>query len=703
MSAVWTFLNGESAAWAAHEARACWQGALCIGLVWAVCRLGARRLPASVRGVLWWLACLRLLVGLVWFAPVSVPVLPASPSVSMGASNFSAKAALSRARPFAEGKPIPQALPPKLAAPDAALPPALPCPLAPMRPSGLLLLQAAWLLCIFCGLALAARAGLQQRRLRRDAVPVENTAVQGEFRRLSETLGLKRLPRLAQSEGLSTPCVSGLWRPTILLPLGLTGTVTPDELRLALAHELAHVRRGDLWLAWLPALTRGLFAFHPLAWLACREWATAREEACDAMALRLTGAAPACYGRLLLKIASQNPAVTLGQPALGLTAGYAALKRRLAGLTRLPSPDADRRWRRAAACLLVPILPLSIPWQLTARARVQPAATPEQSLPHYQITDLGVLDDQDSEAVSLNNAGQIVGNFHSTPRGLLAHAFVWQAGQTQPLDGLRRYQYTLANGINNQGQIIASSYNLYDHNRAFLWQDGAHRLGTLPGYRYSKALGLNDSGQIVGYAQSGDYDSRRALIARAFLWQKGRMTDLGTLGGEHSSAYAINNSGLVVGKADTLVPGQTHAFLWQNGQMTDLGTLGGANSLAARVNARGQIVGTAETEDARHAALWENGQPRDLGTLDGDTDSAANDINAQGLVVGSSEDVPTQSGPRAVLWQNSRALDLNGQLSYNPGWTLEAARAINDRGQIAGQGLLAGRAHAFLLTPLARK
>src|SRR5262245_23654789 len=54
------------------------QGALFIAAVWLACRLFPR-LPAAVRCGLWWAACLKLLVGLVWIAPVEVPVLPAVP------------------------------------------------------------------------------------------------------------------------------------------------------------------------------------------------------------------------------------------------------------------------------------------------------------------------------------------------------------------------------------------------------------------------------------------------------------------------------------------------------------------------------------------------------------------------------------------------------------------------------------------------
>ena len=76
---------------------------------------------------------------------------------------------------------------------------------------------------------------------------------------------------------------------------------------MALAHELAHLRRGDLWLGWVPALAEALLFFHPLVRRAAREYALAREEACDAEALRLTGAEPGDYGQLLLAFGVARP------------------------------------------------------------------------------------------------------------------------------------------------------------------------------------------------------------------------------------------------------------------------------------------------------------------------------------------------------------------------------------------------------------
>ena len=61
--------------------RASLHGAVAIAAVWMICRLFPR-LPAALRCGLWWLACLKLLVALVWVEPIPLAVLPAAEVVA---------------------------------------------------------------------------------------------------------------------------------------------------------------------------------------------------------------------------------------------------------------------------------------------------------------------------------------------------------------------------------------------------------------------------------------------------------------------------------------------------------------------------------------------------------------------------------------------------------------------------------------------
>jgi len=89
----------------------------------------------------------------------------------------------------------------------------------------------------------------------------------------------------------------------------------------------------------------------------------------------------------------------------------------------------------------------------------------------------------------------------------------------------------------------------------------------------------------------------------------------------------------------------------------------------------------------------------DLGSLGG-PDSAARDINVHGQVVGA-------TGVGAFLWTpttpggtSGEMVGLNSLIDPLSGWELFTAAAINDAGQITGDGRIGGEYHAFLLTPV---
>src|SRR5262249_54428795 len=96
-----------------------------------------------------------------------------------------------------------------------------------------------------------------------------------------------------------SPLVMNAATPRILIPSACLA-LDDGALRMALAHEVSHVRRRDLWWGWVPALAECVFWFHPLAHWCVHEYAQAREEACDAEALRLSDSSADRYGALLL-------------------------------------------------------------------------------------------------------------------------------------------------------------------------------------------------------------------------------------------------------------------------------------------------------------------------------------------------------------------------------------------------------------------
>ena len=85
----------------------------------------------------------------------------------------------------------------------------------------------------------------------------------------------------------------GLFRPVIVLPEVVVRGKRPEELTPLVAHELIHVRRGDLWLGLLQTTAQALWWFHPLVWLAARLSAREVERCCDEEVVGALGCDPA--------------------------------------------------------------------------------------------------------------------------------------------------------------------------------------------------------------------------------------------------------------------------------------------------------------------------------------------------------------------------------------------------------------------------
>jgi probable HAF family extracellular repeat protein len=355
------------------------------------------------------------------------------------------------------------------------------------------------------------------------------------------------------------------------------------------------------------------------------------------------------------------------------------------------------------------------------------------------LTDLGTLqgfnNDLSSVALWINDRGWIVGGSETggidpITGGPAGHAVLWRNGEITDLGTLGEDQ-SQAFAVNNRGQAVGFSANgiadpvsivgFPTQNRAFLWQNGVMQdLGTLCDTEGLCGLDafatvINASGQIAGFSATNQTPNATTGVptVRSFLWDNGNMTDLGTLGGTLSAvdgpAVVLNNRGQV-GGTSTLKGDMTyHPFLWERGVMTDLGTLGGDTGFVTFISDSGDVIGTADLpgpsgSQSHHGFLWRNGVKTDLGSLGGT--SHAEGVNSAGQIVGRSKPTPDSPVQHAFLWEHGGPMvDLNTLIPANSSLLLEEGGNINDRGEIAGRGLPPGCddvdacGHAFLLIP----
>lgn len=234
-------------------------------------------------------------------------------------------------------------------------------------------LALAWLLgaSAMLGRASVKIAGAEQ--LRRSCRPLNDARITELVAEARRAVKLTRQVRLAVTNQLTSPAVVGVLVPTLILPLSLITTLTPDQLRFILLHELAHIRRGDYLANLFQLFTEALFFFNPAVWWLSHQIRREREACCDALAIELSGA-PADYARTLVSVAETilNPSPAAA-PAFGNEREPSSLSDRVQRLL-VPGyrPSLRLTWRAMLAALVAGGVLLGL---LAAGARETVAAT----------------------------------------------------------------------------------------------------------------------------------------------------------------------------------------------------------------------------------------------------------------------------------------------------------------------------------------
>lgn len=140
---------------------------------------------------------------------------------------------------------------------------------------------------------------------------------------------------LVESSSVSAPALHGLLRPKLLLPPGFATAFSGGDLRFVILHELAHVKRRDLWLNWIAAILQAAHWFNPLVWLAFYRWRADRELACDALALEAAGTgATEAYGKTILRLLRDFTYRSAAPGMVGILEDHRQLTRRIQMIAR---------------------------------------------------------------------------------------------------------------------------------------------------------------------------------------------------------------------------------------------------------------------------------------------------------------------------------------------------------------------------------
>src|SRR3990172_687227 len=133
----------------------------------------------------------------------------------------------------------------------------------------------------------------------------------------AQHLGLQRLPAIVFSNKAVTPAVYGVFRPVMLLPANYFDNLSEEEAAHVLLHELAHLKRGDLWLHGICLILQIVYWFNPLILWVQRQMKHVREICCDLTVANVLREKTAAYRRTLLNTAKELLTENV-EPGLGL-------------------------------------------------------------------------------------------------------------------------------------------------------------------------------------------------------------------------------------------------------------------------------------------------------------------------------------------------------------------------------------------------
>ncbi len=292
----------------------------------------------------------------------------------------------------------------------------------------------------------------------------------------------------------------------------------------------------------------------------------------------------------------------------------------------------------------------------------------------YTITELPPLPgDTASAAFAINEAGQAAGESGD-------YAVTWTNGVPFNLHTLTDSWGSVAFALNDSGQAAGDLFT-----GAFIWRNNTmERIIPPPGQYIVEAYAMNNAGTVVGTGGT----------TFGYRWTNGVYLSLNPLPGDHSAyPYAINNYGIVAGTSN----GQAVTWAGTSPQTVPLPT-GATSGIARGINDLGAVVGEFYSGGSSKPFVWSSGLGAQALPLPaGVSRGRAYALNDAGMIIGDAGDQP------AIWHKNSSGsyeIKLVEPLITNAtGWSSLTLYAINESGQISGDGRLNGAWRGIILTP----
>lgn len=351
--------------------------------------------------------------------------------------------------------------------------------------------------------------------------------------------------------------------------------------------------------------------------------------------------------------------------------------------------------------------------------------------PIYTIENLGTIGDPaaSSTAYSLNEVGQVVGSFVNADG--YNQAYVWDSANGMQALGTLGGEWSNAVGINNLGDIVGNSATLVTNQESgFVMKHGemTQIIDLTPSseadFRSSYAQGINDAGHIVGYYDEYVYNNAPNSISQvsgeSFLKTDDGLELSGRVAGNNEldsgvnpiGLNALNQNGDYVGtniRADG--SGVDAIVKKRNEDIQVIGTLdGGAIGYGFDINDYGVVVGRStlsDRSDGYHSYIYtESTGMVDMNHRFGYQQSNLRNINNSNMALGwgsnnfQSPDEDPIFAPFLFDVGIDQTFFLNDFLTVDSDFvSLDFAYSINELNDVVGYGTTRdGLQRAFLMT-----
>jgi Tol biopolymer transport system component len=150
---------------------------------------------------------------------------------------------------------------------------------------------------------------------------------------------------------------------------------TTEEMRYVFLHELAHLKRHDIYLGWLTSLLQVLHWLNPLVWFAFYRMRADRELACDALVLTRTGQDKSQeYGGAIVELVRRFSRSRPLPAMAGIIESKSQLKRRIAMITKFK--NKSYRFSPLAVLMIVILASICLPNAMRTKASEAAASQP---------------------------------------------------------------------------------------------------------------------------------------------------------------------------------------------------------------------------------------------------------------------------------------------------------------------------------------